>query len=359
MIELIDSIARELGYSLTVGVVYADIDKDVVLERLKRGAVQPSPRGELPRVDEIENSTSIVAQMGAEPFLEILLSGRPVDVVVAGRAYDPAPHAALALSLGADPGLAWHMGKVLECGGACAEPKGGGVVATVYRDHFDLVPMSPDARCTELSVAAHTLYEKSRPDLLPGPGGTLNVSRATFTQLDDRSVRVAGSAFEAAPEMTVKLEGARVVGHRTIFIGGVRDPILISQLDDFLDRVVERVKRGQPALAAGEARLIFHVYGRDGVMGDIEPHRAPAHEVGILGEVVASSQALANGIATSARVAVLHLPYPGQMATAGNFALPLNPMEHPIGPVCAFTLYHVMQAEGLPLFPVSYRRVGR
>jgi len=33
-------------------------------------------------------------------------------------------------------------------------------------------------------------------------------------------------------------------------------------------------------------------------------------------------------------------------------------MENPIGPVCAFTLYHVMDAEGLDLFPISYRHVG-
>ncbi len=33
-------------------------------------------------------------------------------------------------------------------------------------------------------------------------------------------------------------------------------------------------------------------------------------------------------------------------------------MENPIGPVCAFTLYHVMDAEGLDLFPISYRQIG-
>ena len=49
----------------------------------------------------------------------------------------------------------------MECGGICALPKGRVMVATVRPDHFDLLPMSPLERCTELSVAAHTLYEKS------------------------------------------------------------------------------------------------------------------------------------------------------------------------------------------------------
>jgi hypothetical protein len=55
---------------------------------------------------------------------------------------------------------------------------------------------------------------------------------------------------------------------------------------------------------------------------------------------------------------VLHLPYKGQLATAGNFALPLNPMDNPIGAVCAFTVYHVMDAQDLDLFPITYTKVG-
>ena len=48
---------------------------------------------------------------------------------------------------------------------------------------FDLIPLSPVERCTPLSVAAHTLYEKTRPDRLPGPGGALHLQDATYAQL--------------------------------------------------------------------------------------------------------------------------------------------------------------------------------
>ncbi len=355
---LVERIAAEEKLSLRIATIYADIAPGVVAARLAKGMIEANVRGELPTPQDISTSAAIVAQMGAEPFIPLLTEDHPVDVVIAGRAYDPAPHAAFCLSRGIDPGIAWHMGKIVECGAACAEPKGGGVLATVYPDAFELAPLSPGQACTPLSVAAHTLYEKSRPDLLPGPSGVLDVRDCTYTAVDDRTVRVAGSRFLPADGPTVKLEGSAIVGYRSIFIGGVRDPILIGQIDAFLERVHKTAGVLHPALATGEAELHFHVYGRNGVMGETEPAAAVPHEVGILGEATAPTQALADAIGTTARVGVLHLNYPGQMATAGNVALPLNPMDNPIGPVCAFTLYHVMHSDGLDLFTTATKEVG-
>ena len=125
----------------------------------------------------------------------------------------------------------------MECGAFCCEKKGQVILATFREDSFDLEPMDPDNRCTTVTVAAHTLYEKTRPDLLPGPGGVLNLQGSHYEQLTDRSVRVGGSAFEPADEYTVKLEAAASCGYRCTFIGGVRDPILISCLDKLLSLV--------------------------------------------------------------------------------------------------------------------------
>lgn len=358
LVELIDGIAVEAEYSLRIATIYGEVPAAVVQRGLAEGRVQANVRGELPTVQDVTGSVSIVAQMGAGPFTSVLKGSEPVDVIVAGRAYDPAPHAAFLTSRGIDPAIAWHVGKILECGGSCAEPKGGGVVATVHPDRFELTPMSEGHACTPLSVAAHTLYEKSRPDLLRGPSGTLDITHCTYDAVDERTTRVSGSALDASERPTVKLEGAAVVGYRTVFVGGVRDPILIAQLDEFLARVEARAKAVHPELGSGAARVDFHVYGRDAVMGALESRSDPPHEVGILGEVTAETQQLATAICTTVRVAVLHLNYPGQMATAGNLALPLAPMENPIGPVCAFTLYHVMDVEDLDLFPIGYRTVG-
>jgi hypothetical protein len=357
MVDLVDRLCAEEGFALRVATVYSEVAAAVVTERLADGRVAPNVRGELPTAADVDGAAALVAQLGAEPFTEILTGPQPVDVIIAGRAYDPAPHAAWCLARGVDPGIAWHMGKVLECGGACCEPKGGGVLATVYADAFELTPMSPSQAATPLSVAAHTMYEKSRPDLLTGPAGVLDVRGCTYTALDERRVRVAGSThLEADPSL--KLEGASVVGHRAVFIGGVRDPILIGQLDEFLARLQKLGASIYPELASGAARVDFAIYGRDAVMGPLEPSTAIPHEVGVLGQVTAPTPELAKAICTTFRVGVLHLHYKGQIATAGNLALPLNPMDNAIGPVCAFTVYHVMDASGLDPFPVTYRQVG-
>ena len=353
-IAVIARIARRAGQPLKVAAIYADVDKALVRQRFDAGQITPCASAPEATANDIETSEHIVAQMGAEPILKVLREHPDVDVVVAGRAYDPAPYAAFCMLHGIeDPGIFWHMGKIMECGANCAEPKGRVILATVRQDSFDLEPMNPLERCTPLSVAAHTLYEKTRPDLLSGPGGVLDLNGATYLPITERSVRVSGSVFRPTPKYLVKLEGAAIAGQRTGFIGGIRDPILVGQIDSFLEGVKKRLHGVYPELRSGEARIHFHVYGKNGVMGALEPEKdfVPL-EVGILGEVTAPTQDLATAICSNARIGVLHMPYPGQMATAGNFALPLNPMENPIGPVCRFSLYHLMEVESpLELFP--------
>ncbi len=354
VIEMIRAIAATKGYRFKIAAIYADIPRDTIHTRLDAGRIiECGPSGTLTH-EAIDAAANVVAQMGAEPFARVLREHPDVDIIVSGRSYDPAPHAGFCMQHGIDPGVYWHMGKIIECGAVCAEPKGRVILATVRPDSFDLEPMNPAERCTPASVAAHTLYEKTRPDLLPGPGGVLDLRGSRYEALDDRRVRVSGSVFRPSERYSVKLEGAAVVGHRTTFIGGIRDPILIGQLDDFLAAVRARVEGFFPELASGSANLQFHVYGRDAVMGEFEPMRhVVPHEVGLLGEVTADTQELANAICSQARITVLHAPYPGQLATSGNFALPLNPPENPIGPVCRFTLYHLMEVDSPEeLFPI-------
>jgi hypothetical protein len=361
MIGIIREISGVHGYRFKLAAIYSSVDRAMIHSRLRDGLVtECGPSGDLPP-SAIDEAVDIVAQMGAEPFARVLQERPDVDIIVSGRSYDPAPHAGFCMARGfdIDPGVYWHMGKIVECGAACAEPKGRVIKATIRKQSFDLEPMNPAERCTPLSVAAHTLYEKGRPDRLPGPGGVLHLDGARYEALDDRRVRVSGGLFVPTNKYSVKLEGAAIVGYRTIFIGGIRDPILIGQLDRFLEAVRKRTTGIFPELAAGVASMAFHVYGRNAVMGESEPlkHVVP-HEVGLMGEVTAPSQELANAICSSARIAVLHSPYPGQMATAGNFAIPLNPPETPTGPVCRFTVYHLMEIESpTDLFPVRHLEI--
>lgn len=359
MISIIQDLARKSDYKFKVVAIYADVDKAWLHDRLEKKQVQPCGPVAPLTPESIDSAVNLVAQMGAEPYVKALNTYPDADIVISGRSYDPSPYAALCQMHDIDPGVYWHMGKIVECGANCAEPKGRVIVATVRQDSFDLEPMNPAERCTPSSVAAHTLYEKTRPDLLLGPGGELDLRGARYEAISDRSVRVSGSIFRPAPTYRVKVEGATVVGHRTIFIGGIRDPILIGQLDDFLGQVRQRTMTTYPQLASGRANLTFHVYGKNGVMGEQEPLKDTVpHEVGLLGEVTAETQDLANAICSSVRISVLHMPYPGQLATAGNFAIPLNPPENPIGPVCEFSVYHLVEIDNpADFFPIRYMEI--
>ncbi|KAL2855391.1 CoA-transferase family III domain-containing protein [Aspergillus pseudoustus] len=354
MFEIVQEIAAKEGLSFKVATIRAGFSKRRLTERIANKRVGPCGPVEELTVDSAERAIDIVAQMGAEPYLKALESNP--DIILGGRSYDPAPFAAFSIYHGVEPGVAWHMGKIMECGGICAVPKGRSMVATMRKDSFNLTPLAPKERCTPLSVAAHTLYEKTRPDRLPGPGGVLVLDNASYEQLTEKTVRVRGANFIPSPVYQVKLEGVEKLGYRTIFIGGVRDPILISHIDEFLAEVRAYTQNLFPELdQSPQCRLIFHFYGRNGTMGPIEPSPVAGHELGILGEVVAPSQELSYTIANNARASILHMPYTDQVATTGNFASPLSPHETPAGPVFRFNVYHLVdleEGEEVSLFPI-------
>lgn len=360
IVEMIKEICAELGLHKKLVRIYADIDKELVKSKLNEEKIASCSSSPEATMADVEQSVSIVAQMGKEPILKALRENPDADIIIAGRAYDPSPYAAFCEHKGiTDPGLIWHMGKVMECGAFCCERKSQVIMATVREDSFDLEPLEPGNRCTTVTVAAHTMYEKTRPDLLPGPGGVLDLRNSVYEQITDRSVRVTGSRFRESEKYTVKLEGAAVCGYRTAFIGGVRDPILIPQIDRLLPMVRKYVGGLYPEVASGEAQIIFHQYGRNAVMEELEPAAdVLPHEIGILCEVTAPTQELANAICSNARVALLHGPYPGQLATGGNLALPLNPPDNALGAVCRFSLYHTMEVDDpVSLFPIEVMEV--
>ncbi|KAL1968668.1 hypothetical protein VTN77DRAFT_1494 [Rasamsonia byssochlamydoides] len=358
-VEIITDLIARKGYrSMKIVTIYAEIEKDLVRSSLEQGDVAPCSKAVPPlKPSDIDDATRIVAQMGLEPYVQAMREHPDFDIIVGGRAYDPAPYAAFCVYHGfTNLGIAYHMGKIMECGALCSTPKSSAALATVRKDSFDIVPLDPASRCTVTSVAAHTLYEKTRPDILIGPGGALHLEAATYEQLpDNRTVRVRGGRFDPAETYTVKLEGARVLGYRATFFGGFRDPILISQLDNFLRRVKEYVK----SRVSYPFGLEFHQYGRNAVMGSLEPDAdILPKEVGICGEVWAPTQQQATHVSSIARLACVHGPYPHQLATAGNLAMPFPPFDIPMGEVCEFCIYHVLPVtDPVRLFPISQRTI--
>jgi hypothetical protein len=189
------------------------------------------------------------------------------------------------------------------------------------------------------------------------PGGRLDLTGSRFERHDDRTVRVSGSRFVPSEEYFVKLEGAALVGYRSICLAGVRDPILIERLDDVLERARAKVASDLAGLVSADGyRLLFRVYGRDGVMGDLEPYGGlPSHELGLVIEVVADSQQIADTVCALARSATLHLGYEGRLATAGNLAFPYSPAEFPAPPAYEFNVYHLLRlADPCEPFPITW-----
>jgi hypothetical protein len=223
--------------------IFAGVSKTLVSERLRNGKVTGCGKT-VPALTQqkIDATPRIVAQMGPEPILDAMLANPDFNILIAGRAYDPAPYIAYAafasrtsLKNTCDPTMMrlWggfvHMGKILECGGLCGVPKSNGAMATVYQNRsFDVVPLDPDSKCTPMSVAAHAMYEKSRPDILYGPGGYLDLANMKTEALEDgRSVRLRGGVYhflrdECLP-YAVKLEGAEIVGYRAQVMGSFKD----------------------------------------------------------------------------------------------------------------------------------------
>ncbi|HHW73340.1 MAG TPA: DUF1446 domain-containing protein [Firmicutes bacterium] len=342
-VAIVNEVLADLQAAAKLAVIYSDIDRDLLVQELRRGRIQPlGPVADLTE-EQIQTSSHIVAQMGLEPIVQALKEG--AQIIIAGRAYDPTAFAALPVLKGCDLALALHMGKILECAAIAASPGSGSDCLFGYLcdDCFVLEALNPQRRCTKLSVAAHTLYEKSDPYWLPGPGGTLDLRQCTFEELEGGRVKVSGTRFVPTEKYFLKLEGARPIGYRTISIAGVRDPIMIGQIDDVIAAVKERVADNFRDL--GDYQVHVHCYGKNGVMADLEPHPQPAHELGLVIEAVAPTQEVADAVCGFFRSTLLHYGYPGRKSTAGNLAIPYSPSDISAGAVYTFSIYHLLEVD--------------
>jgi hypothetical protein len=346
VLDIVEGIAAELGRSLSGVAIYSEQEGSTLEEDRRSGRIRPlGSDGELDAA-RLARCEHVVAMMGVEPLQAAL--ARDPDFVVAGRCSDAALFAALPLTRGFPAGLAWHAGKVVECGTMACESLGKGVMlVTIRHDSFTVRPIGAGLRCTPQSVAAHSLYETADPFLFAEPSGTLDISASRYESEDDLAVRVSGSTFVPADLGSVKLEGAELVGYSTMIVGGVRDPLIIGQIDEWLGNIRDYVNASVASVMGVEIdderfRLGFQVYGRDAVMGTLEPRRAPAHEVGIVCSTLAPTQDDATEMARLCRQPLLHAPIPEWKGSITGFACLHNPAWVELGPVYRFSLNHVL-----------------
>lgn len=359
-LEIVKEIAAKHRLQFKLAVIYSDVSKGYLLQRLSRG--ERIKHLELPEhfltAEDVEASTNIVAFMGWEPFIRALDAG--ADVIITGRCCDDATFSAPAIRADFAPGLSWHMGKIIECGAMAAKPVTLNVamVATVREDHFLVEPMGKDVRCTVESVAAHNLYERASAFQQKGPGGILDMSQVKYEQHDERTVKVSGSKFVKG-QYQVLLEGAGLAGYRSISVAGVRDPEVIRRLQDFQQAALQRV--GEEIREAGDYKVIFHNYGMDATMGAYEPNRGrpnPSYEIGAVTEVVASTQKLASDVCQRLYERIHMTMFPGRVTGEGNYATPFSPLVMETGPVYHYTVNHLLPLKDpCELFPLKLFQV--
>ncbi len=345
VLEVLGEVVRTEGLGLRVAAIHAEIDPGTVLAALDAGRVWPMAGVPDLSSEQVKACERIVGQMGVEPFIEALDAG--ADVIVAGRSCDTAIYAALPILHGFDPGLAFHLAKIMECGAQCALPlaPNDSLLGTLRRDHFKVRPLNPARRVTVQSVAAHALYEQPDPHSIVEPTGRVDLSQSIYEQVDERTVAVRDSAWIPAEIPTIKLEGARLAGYRSCALAGVRDPAVIANLDTIEGLAMQAIADNLDASVSLETAAVrLLAYGRDAVMGSREPSADHQHELGLLLDVVARSQQDADAILALLRSSLLHCSFPGRKATAGNLAFPMSPADMSLGPVYEFCVYHLIEA---------------
>jgi hypothetical protein len=342
--DIASEVASSLGIKPRIALLYSEQGQPSIKAKNAAGKVRPlSPAAPLTdaMVDACEH---IVALMGPEPYMEAVRRG--AQIVLGGRTTDTAVLAAVPLIRGAGAGPAWHAAKIAECGGQCTvDPRSGGVLIRVGRTAFDVEPLEPTNRCTPASVSAHMLYETANPFCLTEPGGTLDVTQALYSELDERVTRVTGSIWRPGP-YTMKLEGAAGGPYQTVMLVGIRDPEVLMRLDEFATRMqaamVDRIRRAFGD-EAGEFDVSLRIYGWNAVSGSPVPAgAAPPREVGVLFVVTASTQSIADAMAKSCNPYLLHFPVlPG--TELPSYAFPFSPAEISRGRVSEFLLNHIVE----------------
>ncbi len=355
VLELVRRIAKQQNLHFKLASIEADMPRARINRAVESGETKPIGAIAPLTSDAVSASSHIVGQMGTEAFLRAL--DLDADVIIAGRACDTAPFAAVPIFLGFPIGPALHMAKIIECSSLCCVPGGrDAMLGTLDETGFTLESMNPDRRATPRSVAAHSLYEQADPFCVAEPDGVLHLDAAHYGAVDDRRVYVQGARWVEAQRKSVKIEGAERLGERVVLLASAADARFIKRIDALLIEVEDIARRLIPPKPQTPYQVHFRQYGLDGVVDWPEPPSELPREMFLLGECVAESADEARNVLAVIRQHLLHYGFDGRISTGGNLAFPLTPAELDAGTAYRFNIYHVMQlddaAEFKTLFPV-------
>lgn len=357
-VRLIKEIAAEQKLApFKVGYFYSEVDKERVRRALRDGQQVAGLDGYADLTEaELDASDRIVAVAGVHPYIKLLEAG--ADVIIGGRSSDAAVFAAPALHRGYDADKAYYLGKVLECASFCAEPYGGKetVMGEISAEDVRVTAMHPDQRCTIASVAGHAMYERSNPYEEFFAGGRLDMAECRYEQLSEKTTRITGSRFEPATQVRVKLEGSGKVGERYMGLCGIRDPYTIANVDRVIAWARDKVRE---RFGDSGYELHYKVYGRDGVMGDLEPLRdQPGHELCVMVQGVAPTAEMAEELTLTGLRQMFYARLPDVKGTAGSVSFPLDEVVR-TSAAYRWTLNHTLPVQDAgELFPTHLTEAG-
>ena len=216
--------------------------------------------------------------------------------------------------------------------------------------------MHPDQRCTIASVAGHAMYERSNPYEEFFAGGRLDMADCRYEQLNEKTTRITGSRFEPAAQVRVKLEGSGKVGERYMGLCGIRDPYTIANVDRVIAWARDKVRE---RFGDSGYELHYKVYGRDGVMGDLEPLRdQPGHELCVMVQGVAPTAEMAEELTLTGLRQMFYARLPDVKGTAGSVSFPLDEVVR-TSAAYRWTLNHTLPVEDAgELFPTHLTEAG-
>jgi len=357
--EILEEIATEDGLSFKAAFIYSELDPANLKKYILKNKLSPLKGAPDFQIADVDRLHKIVGQMGPHPYIEALRNG--AQVVIAGRSSDTSIYAALPIMRGVNNGLVWHSAKVIECGAGCVKNRThpDSMMAYIYPDHFIVSPPNLDMSCTPNSVASHLLYENSSTHQLLEPDGALDTTNAIYNQIDDRSVSVSGSEFIFSDKLTIKLEGVEFLGYRKTVIGGIDDPYILRNLEDFLSaskRVVNKKVKESLSVDDNKFNIIYRVYGNPNNI-DFSTDIISG-QVGLLIEVVADTKELSQAIISIAWHTILHQPIKEWSGLISNLALPFSPPDADMGPVYQFIINHVIEVDDpCELFDIKYKQI--
>lgn len=357
-VQMIREIAADHGLApFRIGWFYSELDKDVVAGRIRAGRPVTGLDGR-PGLTEadLEATTRIVAMAGVHPYRRLLEQG--CDVIIGGRSSDSAIFAAPALHHGFPEAQAYYLGKVLECASFCAEPYGAKetVLGEVTQDWVEVTALAPHQSCTVASVAGHAMYERADPFHEYVAGGMLDMTECRYEQVGARTTRVTGMRFVPATDLRVKLEGSGKVGERYVGMAGIRDPYTIAHVDEAIEWARAQVRE---RFGPEGWELHYNVFGRDGIMGDMEPLReAPGHEVLVVVQGLAPTAEMAEEVTMTGTRQMFYARLPEVKGTAGGVSFVFDEVL-PASPGHRWTVNHTMAVdEPMELFPCHTDFVG-